>query len=81
MASALDPETDGVWLVALFLQTFVYGIAILQAWDYFVARPTDRSRTKITVSDILCKVLCTSIEHLQVVVVLCVTTGSLQLQP
>lgn len=80
MASPLD-STYGVWLVALFLETFLYGIGVLQTWIYFAGRPTDRASIKITVSSILLYYFLPQTEYLQVFVVLCVTTRNPDLQP
>jgi hypothetical protein len=43
MSSPLD-STYGVWLVALFLETILYGMGVLQGWIYFADRPVTDSR-------------------------------------
>lgn len=35
MEPIATPSTDGAWLVALFLETILYGIGLLQTWLYF----------------------------------------------
>jgi hypothetical protein len=72
MASPLD-STYGAWLVALFLETFLYGIGALQTWLYFAGRPTDCPPTKITVSSILIYYALPQTENVQVLVVLWVS--------
>jgi hypothetical protein len=49
MSIPLD-STYGVWLVALVLETFLFGMGVLQTWIYFAGRPTDVASIKWTVS-------------------------------
>ncbi|KAJ7124494.1 hypothetical protein C8R44DRAFT_875520 [Mycena epipterygia] len=60
MSSPLD-STYGVWLVALFLETFLYGMGVLQTWIYFADRPTDTRSIKSMVLIVL------ALETIQVV--------------
>ncbi|KAJ7903994.1 hypothetical protein B0H13DRAFT_2334926 [Mycena leptocephala] len=61
MSSPLD-STYGVWLVALFLETILYGMGVLQGWIYFADRPVTDSRvTKALVLIVL------ALETIQVV--------------
>ncbi|KAJ7084914.1 hypothetical protein C8R44DRAFT_894024 [Mycena epipterygia] len=60
MSSPLD-STYGVWLVALFLETILYGMGVLQGWIYFAARPTDTRSIKSMVLIVL------ALETIQVV--------------
>jgi hypothetical protein len=49
MSIPLD-STYGVWLVALVLETFLFGMGVLQTGIYFAGRPTDLASIKWTVS-------------------------------
>ena len=55
-------------------------MGVLQTWIYFAGRPTDRPSTKITVSGILMYCVLPQTEQLQIIVILYITTKSLQLQ-
>ncbi|KAJ7618504.1 hypothetical protein FB45DRAFT_168609 [Roridomyces roridus] len=52
---AINPlaGTYGVWLVSLFVETFLYGIGFLQVWAYFAHLPTDPPYIKTTVLGVL----------------------------
>ncbi|KAJ7618528.1 hypothetical protein FB45DRAFT_931852 [Roridomyces roridus] len=52
MVTELD-ATYGVWLVSLFVETFLYGIGFLQIYRYFASVPKDRAFIKFTVLGIL----------------------------
>ncbi|KAJ7618568.1 hypothetical protein FB45DRAFT_169226 [Roridomyces roridus] len=45
--------TYGGWLVALFVETLLYGMGVLQAYTYFARLPTDPAYIKITVLGVL----------------------------
>ncbi|KAJ7467346.1 hypothetical protein B0H11DRAFT_2046846 [Mycena galericulata] len=52
MSSPLD-STYGVWLVALWLETILYGMGVLQTWIYFASRAADHVSIKSTVLVVL----------------------------
>ncbi|KAK7032719.1 hypothetical protein R3P38DRAFT_768156 [Favolaschia claudopus] len=52
MSTELD-STYGAWLISLVLETFLYGMGVLQSWNYFAARPTDIAPVKATVLVVL----------------------------
>ncbi|KAJ7916278.1 hypothetical protein B0H13DRAFT_2450013 [Mycena leptocephala] len=52
MSIPLD-STYGVWLIALVLETFLFGMGVLQTWIYFAGRPTDVASIKWTVLVVL----------------------------
>ncbi|KAK6966561.1 hypothetical protein R3P38DRAFT_2816051 [Favolaschia claudopus] len=47
MSSPLD-STYGAWLISLVLEIFLYGMGVLQCWNYFAAKPTDIVPVKVT---------------------------------
>ncbi|KAJ7460230.1 hypothetical protein FB451DRAFT_1270664, partial [Mycena latifolia] len=53
MASPLD-STYGIWLIAFFLQTILYGMGILQAYLYFFWYSKDSVLVKTTVILVVC---------------------------
>ncbi|KAJ7932310.1 hypothetical protein B0H13DRAFT_2307867 [Mycena leptocephala] len=71
MSSPLD-STYGIWLVALILEIFLFGIGVLQTWIYFDGRPTDVVSIKATVSSI--DVVMAETKEVQVLVVLFLET-------
>ncbi|KAJ7846165.1 hypothetical protein B0H13DRAFT_2675673 [Mycena leptocephala] len=52
MSIPLDSTYD-VWMVALVLETFLFGMDVLQTWIYFAGRPTDVASIKWTVLVVL----------------------------
>ncbi|KAJ7897462.1 hypothetical protein B0H13DRAFT_2337890 [Mycena leptocephala] len=71
MSSPLD-STYGIWLVALILEIFLFGIGVLQTWIYFDGRPTDVVSIKAPVSSI--DVVMAETKEVQVLVVLFLET-------
>ncbi|KAK7016464.1 hypothetical protein R3P38DRAFT_3202601 [Favolaschia claudopus] len=47
--TALD-STYGAWFISLLLETILYGMGILQTWNYFAARATDPRAVQATVA-------------------------------
>ncbi|KAF7324914.1 hypothetical protein MKEN_00533600 [Mycena kentingensis (nom. inval.)] len=60
---ALPPldSTYGVWLVALLLESILYGMGLVQAWMYFMSMPTDSLFVQLNVLSVVI------IETLQVI--------------
>ncbi|KAK6996262.1 hypothetical protein R3P38DRAFT_3628849, partial [Favolaschia claudopus] len=43
-------STYGAWFISLLLETILYGMGILQTWNYFAARATDPRAVQATVA-------------------------------
>jgi hypothetical protein len=69
MSIPLDSTYD-VWMVALVLETFLFGMDVLQTWIYFAGRPIDVASIKWTVSSTI-YIHPSETKKIQVLVVLC----------